>query len=184
MLFRSTHTVTINDDDQLTVSFVADTNVNEADTNHNVGVTVTFTGSIERNVVLPISLAAGSTATVTDDYTRPATLTIPQATTSGSTVNYVVAVKQDTVIEGAETVNLTFGTLPGTAQAGADTAHTVTINDDDQLTVSFVADTNVNEADTNHNVGVTVTFTGLTLATDVVLPISLAAGSTATVTDD
>ena len=66
-----------------------------------------------------------------------------------ATKTFTIPVTQDTLVEGAETVNLSLGTVTGTAALGTQTTHTATITDDEAAgTVAFTAATSA-EDETN-----------------------------------
>ena len=123
---------TIVDNDALpVVSFSA---VSQAMTEGNTGATTNVTATISLTPVsgrdVTVTLTPTGTATLAADYTfADPTVTIPAGQTSATAT---VTVDGDVTDEPNETVVLTM-TVPGVPHAtlGANTAHTITINDDD-----------------------------------------------------
>ncbi len=134
---QATHTATITDDEAAgTVAFTAATSASTDEASGTPGLTVTLTlaaGTLASPVTVVVSDATGGTATSGTDYTAIAgtTLTFPAGSANSATQTFTIPVTQDTLVEGAETVNLSLGTVTGTAALGTQTTHIATITDDD-----------------------------------------------------
>jgi len=188
----SSHTVTIDDDDVTSVAFAAATSAtaNEAAGNHAVTVNLTVPGggTTTADITVDVTDAGTGTATSGADYTAlgTVTLTFPAGSASTSlTVN--VAVLGDSLVEGAETVDLRLGNLTGEATLGAQSTHAATITDDDTATVAFSSATSAtgNEEETDHVAAVTLTVPGGgTLIDPIVVNVDVVAGGTATAAAD
>ena len=173
-------TVSINDDDvpAVEVSFehssydVAESDdASTVDKRENeVTVKVTLSADPERTVTIPLSTANQGGASDSDYSGVPANVTFNSGETEKS---FTFTATQDSVDDDGESVDLTFGTLPGGVSAGLVPKTVVSITDDDvpSVTVSFGSATYpVDEGDT-----VTVT---VTLSEDpersVTIPLSTA----------
>ena len=126
-----TGTGTIIDDDNpaVTVSYRPTTDtVVEGET---VMVTVVLSADPEREVVIPITVETGSTATTADYSGVPTSVTFASGET---TKTFTVMATEDTADEPNETVNLGFGTLPTGVSEGSAPDAVVTITDDGEPT--------------------------------------------------
>ncbi|MCM2280926.1 MAG: hypothetical protein NDI61_03670, partial [Bdellovibrionaceae bacterium] len=121
-------TGTINDDDAApTVSFALAAQSTGVETG-TFTVQVNLSSVSGREVIVPLTVAAGSTATNVTDYTLSgATITITAGQTSGEVT---LAVAVDALDEVTETVVLNLGT-PTFATVSGITTHTLSIDDDD-----------------------------------------------------
>ncbi len=136
-----TYTLTIEDDDGTGASFDAEkSSVGEGESSiHNVRVNLipAPTESIDINY----SVSAGP-ARVDDDYTivgltgNSGSVTAPA---NASSVDIPVQVKEDTLNEGDETVELTLRSSADYSVVGATRRHTLTILDNDRPRASFVS---------------------------------------------
>ena len=149
----------------------------------SVNVEVSLSEARSSEVMIPITVAASSTA-LPADYNVPATVTIPANATTGT---LTVRAEENTddvpgpVNMEARTLVLEFGTLTGGIEAGPPATATTTVNiadnDDPAVTVSFgAADYSGTEGGTV-DVEVTLTLPSTTPATttperDVVIPIA------------
>ena len=119
------------DDDEVAVEFgAADYTVTEGST---VTVTVTLSDDPGRQVVVPVEARnlGGASA---GDYTLSATmLTFDSADTSKT---FVFTATDDTDDDGGESVELSFGTLPGGVVEGSTNESTVTIVDGPGIVLS------------------------------------------------
>src|SRR5207253_1761042 len=106
-------------------------------------------------VVSASATQTGGTATSGSDYTAFGTQTATfnggasdGTVTTGATVNSTLAVTQDRLLEGNETVLLTLASLSagGTATSLGNTANTTTITDDESATLSIGTSDTVTEA--------------------------------------
>lgn len=172
----TSHTVTINDDDDPpSVSFTqATASANEVAA--TVNLTVQLSGPSSFDVTMPFSVAGTSTANNPEDFTLPATssVMIPAGMTSAT---IPISVKADTLDEANETVIVDLGT-PTNATLGAVASETLTINDDDPApTVAF---TSMGSAPNENNANVTLTVQLSDISgQDVTIPYTIDAASTA-----
>ncbi len=183
----TTHTATINDDDNApTVTFTATSTIAEGT---GAGTTTgTLTATLSEvsgyDVTVPFTLGAGTaTAGGTDHNGAASSIVITKGNTSA---DYTFTITRDALNEANETVILimTTGSLVN-ATAGAITTHTLTISDDDgTVTVDFAATSSITEGT---GAGNTITLTA-TLNTvsglDVTVPFTINGSSTATATTD
>jgi len=146
------HQVTITDDEAaagVTVEFeLAASSVAEAAVNHTVNVRLVTAAGVTLapgvSVTAVVSDLGTGTATSGSDYTAflPTTVTFGPGSGDGALQPVTVGVLNDALLETAETVKLSLGSVTGPgATAGAQTAHDVTITDDDTaaLAVSSVS---------------------------------------------
>lgn len=129
------HTVTISDNDAITVQVAATDPVVNEDGTHYGAVTFTRTGSLAAALTANLSLT-GSTAIVGTDYTDPTDsgtkITFPAGVAS---VTRAVVAKQDSLHEADETIVVTV--IAGTGYAvGTPSVATLTIHDDDVVTIA------------------------------------------------
>ena len=121
--------LTIADNDVPIVSATFDAATAEVQEGTSTTVTVSF-GQVapEREVVLPIRATPGAGLGSSEYEGVPADVTIAaDATEAVFTVTFV----DDAVVEGNETLTLTFGTYPDRVRAGANTRLVLTVTDDD-----------------------------------------------------
>ncbi len=140
-------TGTINNDDSVDVSADTTANVDEGDDGTaELIFTVTLSAAADVPTLIDYSLSPGSattgTGTAEDDYVDASgTLTIPAGQISDE---IIIKVHSDTVVEGAETLNLLL-TAQDSSRANVTTASVVgTINNDDRPVLS-IDDTSVTE---------------------------------------
>jgi hypothetical protein len=165
----TTHTRTITDDDPLpSVQFMA--TASSTAESANATITVTLTPVSGRTVTVPYSVTGG-TANVADATVvgAPGNLTF----TAGQTTQTIsVMVMQDTLDEADETIVITLGT-PTNATLGTNTAHTLTITDDDNPPTFGAANSSVSEGDTGtKTVNVTATLSTAS-GRDVTVPYTV-----------
>jgi outer membrane protein OmpA-like peptidoglycan-associated protein len=132
----ASETITITDDDPPPVAVLATDAVSVGEGAGAVVVTVNLSSASGRDLTIPFTLTG--TAQPPSDYTPPTStaIFIAAGATSGSVV---LAINQDTVIEGPETIIVTLGATTN-ATLGATGQETITIIDDDGVpTVSFTA---------------------------------------------
>jgi hypothetical protein len=124
----STATLTIVDDDPSpTVAFTS-TGSAPNENNSNITLTVQLSDISGRDVTVPFSVDAASTASSPADYTITASpVTIPAGETS---TTIIIAMKEDTDVEPDETVIVNLGT-PTNATLGTPATYTLTIKNDD-----------------------------------------------------
>ncbi len=160
----ATAVLTITDDDDLpapgTLQFSTDT-YSISETGSDVTITVTRTGGADGLVEVDYATNDG-TATVDADYTAASgTITFADQDTTAKT--FTVAILDDTLIEGDETVNLTLSNPTGGATLGTPAAAVLTVTDDDDPpapgTLQFGTDT-YTVSETGSDVTITVTRTG------------------------
>ena len=94
----------------------------------SVEVTVRLSQAPEREVVLPIRAARGANLAADEHEAVPASVTFAADETLKS---FTVKFEDDAVVEGNETLTLTFGTYPAQVQAGANPQLVLTVTDDD-----------------------------------------------------
>ena len=145
---NETATVAIRDDDDpaVTVSFGASTYT--AAEGGTATVTVTLSADPERTVEVPITKTNQGGASAADYSGVPASVTFDAGDTSKT---FTFTAVQDTVDDDDESVDLAFGTLPSRVSAGttAETAISITDDDDPEVTVSFDSATYTREVDEN-----------------------------------
>ena len=131
----SVHTVTITDNDAVTVAFSAATQT-VAESAGTVTVTATRTGATSFDISVPYTVS-GTATNPADHNAAAGTLTIPAGVSSAS---FTFTVADDAVDEPNETVVVTMGAPSGgDVSAAAPAAQTITITDNDAVTVSFTA---------------------------------------------
>ena len=172
-LGNTSNTTTISDNESATLDIAATSSVAEAGGSQTVGVvtlTITGTGSGTFAIATGLSITAdvtqsGGTATSGTDYSTfgTQTVTFGAGTTTGATRNTALAVTEDVLLEGSETVGLTLGNLGGSAVAKSlgTTSNTTTISDNESATLAIAATSSATEAGGAQTVGVvTLTITG------------------------
>ncbi|MFT5126610.1 MAG: fimbrial isopeptide formation D2 family protein, partial [Rhodothermales bacterium] len=140
------HSVTITDDEnQAIVEFqFLTTSVGEATTTHFIGVILTFPGGIG-TLGTPVTVdivdlftGSGSSGTDFSALSVPEVLTWPAGTVSGTARFLPAGILDDLIFEGDETIDLLMQNLTGPAVFGINTAHEVTILENDvNATVQF-----------------------------------------------
>jgi len=162
---NTAHTYTINDNDPPTVAFSATTS-NGSEATTAVTIPVTLSAGYSQTVTVDYSVTGGTATGTETDYTLASgTLTYTAGVTSQ---NISITVNNDALDEINETIVVTLAN-PTVASLGANTAHTYTINDDDNPpTVAFSATTS----------------NGSEATTAVTIPVTLSAASGQTVTVD
>ena len=175
-------TLTITDNDTAPTSIALSlnpTSVTEGATTP-VAVTAAFPGSVSLATATDVTVSvAGNTATAGTDFTAVSdfTVTIPAGATSG-TANFSLAMTDDTLVEGNETV-----TVSGTAAASFGTLPTVTltITDDDAAPTTVIltlAPDRVQEDSGTTTIAVSVAYPGgVTLTTATEVTVSVAGGT-------
>ena len=176
-------TITLRDDDEKPTTL----GLSAAPVTEDAG-SVTVTATLDKpapqgGLEVTLSAAAASTATASDDYTVPASITIAQGDT---TATATLAITDDDLVEDAETVVLEATTTePGITATGT----TVTITDDDAAAAK-IAFGNAADSTTAYEVSVAENVAGGTLNVPVTvshLPgapttfnVEVVAGNTAT----
>ncbi|MDB5389136.1 MAG: conserved repeat domain protein [Planctomycetaceae bacterium] len=147
-----TATVSITDNDTATVSIAKITDGIEGTTPTNGKFRVTQTAASATDTVVNYTISGTAAPGAGNDYTTlSGTVTIPAGQT---TADINVAVLDDAIVEGTETVNLTLSSLGShdpkisLDAAPANQTATVNINDDDTATVSVVKIADGAETDT------------------------------------
>jgi hypothetical protein len=166
-----------------TIAFTAGTSsVTEGTATTPIAFTVTNPSpTVDATVSMAITGGTGSAADV-GSYTTQ-TITIPANTTS---YTYNLTITDDALVEGTETVAFTISSPAGgqgTAALGAQTTHTLTINDNDTPTsIAFTAGTStVSEGTSTTPINFTVTSPSPTVAATVSMAITGGTGSAADV---
>ena len=104
------------------------------ETGDTLVLTLNLDQTPSRDVVIPVTVQAASTATAASDYTLPDPSSVAfaaDATGTALTQSYTMTIIDDDYDEANETIILGFGTLPPNVSAGTQTTTTVTITDDD-----------------------------------------------------
>ena len=121
-------TIADNDVPIVSATFDAATAQVQEGTSRTVTVSLGQGQAPEREVVLPIRATPGAGLGSSEYEGVPASVTIAaDATEAEFTVTFV----DDAVVEGNETLTLTFGTYPDRVRAGANTRLVLTVTDDD-----------------------------------------------------
>jgi len=121
-------TATITDDDAApNLSFTAASQA-IAENTGNATVTIQLSAASAKAVSIPFSVSGTASGSGTDYTLTPASPLIFDAGTTSRTIS--IAVNNDTLIEGDETIVITIGT-PENATIGTIGTHTVTITDND-----------------------------------------------------
>ncbi len=170
------NTTTITDNESATLSIVTTSTVTEAGGVQAVGlVTLTITGTgagalaLGQGVVVSAEVTqTGGTATSGADYAVFGVQTamfdggVTDGTvTTGAVTSPALAVQEDPLLEGSETVLLTLTNASGPATSLGDTANTTTITDNESATLSMAATSTVAEEGGAQAVGmVTLAITG------------------------
>ncbi len=106
--------------------------VNEAD--GSVTVDVTLTNGNDTDTDVTVTVTAASTATDGDDFTvSPTTITFPGGT-ANATETVTITIIDDTAVESDEDIVLAISGNNG-AMTGANSTHTIVINDNDVISV-------------------------------------------------
>ena len=135
-------TVTITDDDVATVTLsTISNNITEAEGSSSSSTITATLDNVSFEAVI-VSLGYSGTAAVNADYTASAnSITIAAGQTTGTAT--LIAI-QDTVSEAAETIVIDItGVSGGSASENGAQQQTVTINDDDVVTVTLSTSTNI-----------------------------------------
>lgn len=115
----------------------ASASADEAAGNHAINVVLSVpAGSTPTPITGDVTDALSGSATLGTDYTAvgTVTLTFSAGAVDGAIQVFNLGVLADALVEGNETVNLQLGNVTGTgAVLGAQTTHTATITDDDQV---------------------------------------------------
>ena len=168
--------ITITDDDKPTVSLSA--SPNPVDEGSSVTVTAAISADPASDIVIPLTLTAGTAET--GDYDALPSITIPGAG-SITTGTGTITIPQESDASDWEdetfTVAIDESSLPSTVTAGVRKSMLITITDDDKPTVSLSA--SPNPVDEGSSVTVTVTISE-DPATDMVIPLTLTAGTAET----
>ncbi len=138
--------------------------VTAASVAENVGtitITVTRTGGSDGAVSVPVSVAAGGTATAGGvDYTFAGT-TLNWADGDAVDKTFDITINDDLLFEGNETLVLEFGAPTGGATIGTNTTETVTILDNETQPAITINDVSLSEGDAGTtNFQFTVTLSG------------------------
>lgn len=147
-------TLTITDDDSATVSFAAaSSNVPENGT-HTVDVVLALPAGVTLANAVTVDVAiTGGSATEGSDFTLGATQVMFDAGSGAATQSISLAITEDFAPEGDETIVLALQNPRGASgqiSLGAPATHTVTIADDDGISIAFAADTTTVEIGDSH----------------------------------
>ena len=128
-------TVSIADDEALTISIHSGIDAVEDATDGTF--VLNLVGGVNSTDTVVELLITGGDADVGDDFTIPATATIPAG---DSSVTIDVLVLADTLVESTETVTVALGNQTSGIEVAVDsTAATISISDNDSATVSITA---------------------------------------------
>ncbi|MCY4052316.1 MAG: inverse autotransporter beta domain-containing protein, partial [Hyphomicrobiales bacterium] len=167
---RTTHTVTITDDDEGVIGFVetgsrVDSEPANGTSTHNVALAVSKLPASPFNLVINGAGGGGGArfgSNANDDANAAPTVTVSSATVSGTTLNIPVTIRADSDSEIDETIVLTIppngNGLPASGfSLGANTQHTITIPANDN-TIGFASssDDSLDESDTAATATVTI----------------------------
>ena len=172
---RPTVTVTIESEDTATLTVDMAT-VSGAETAGPFTIQALLSSPVEQATTISLEETAGSTATVTDDFMFPASVTFAANSMSADIeVTYV----DDNVVEDDEMFGITFSTpLPADITSGAQSTVNFTITSADTATVAFVRDT-VNRPEVAGTFDVRVILSN-PLGQATTFPLEETVGSTAT----
>ncbi len=171
---NTTHTYTITENDNAAVT-IADASLNEAD--GTVTMTATLDNVVQGGFDVTITSADGTASQTDGDYTAVSE-TLTFAGTAGETQTFTVTVADDAILEANETITLSQGSLSTSAAVDITDGATVTINNDDNATVT-IADASGNEDDGD----ITVTLT-LDSQVDGGLTVDVSTADGTATTDD
>ena len=139
----STTTITIRDDDfpDATVAFGA-ASYDATEGGDDAMVTVTLTapaapGSLEREVVIPITTTRAGGASAADYSGVPSSLTFAANSVGATNQVITVTATNDAAMDANESLTLGFGTLPKDVAAGSQGSTSVALRDDDSDLVSL-----------------------------------------------
>ena len=138
-----TGTVTITDNDSPATITISDVTVNEAA--GTATVTATIDKQVQGGVIANVLLSAGS-ADLTDDFTVNTTSISFPGAMAGESVDIVVNIENDVVVEDTEEFTVGLGTVSGAGTIVATDTGTVTITDNDSPATITIGDVMVNEA--------------------------------------
>ncbi|MBD1939810.1 Calx-beta domain-containing protein [Microcoleus sp. FACHB-68] len=177
---QNTATLTIVDDDKPGVlEFTAPTFTINEDGTTSAAITVKRTLGSAGEVTATVTLADGTAIGGVDYTNTPITVRFFDGQTAEQTVT--IAITQDVLVEGNETLTATLGTPTGGATIGTQATAAVNIADDDVPTVSIVATGDATAAEQGQTTGgFTITNSG---ATAVVVNYTVA-GTAATDNSD
>mgnify|MGYP002527953807 CR=1 FL=1 len=165
------HTITIDDNDTATVEFVmATSNPGEDAGAHVVMVRLSIPGGGVLQDAATFSVSAVDVDTMASDYTlNTAIVTFAMGSGNGDLKSVTITPLADALIEGDEDVTLNVAVTGGAATLGAQSSHTVTIQDADSASLAIVATKSVTEAGAGQTIEVTLTTSGATLAPGISL---------------
>ncbi len=149
LVTKQNGSVKIADDDTFQIVFSSDVSMVEPGTDTNVPLTATIVFSdpnaeLTKNV--NVSLNVSGDAESTDYKLSPGALLFTTAAKSGDTQGAVVTVNHDNLVENDEQVIITAGIGGGVAAQGSSPApFTLTIENDDQTSLSITSPTSVSE---------------------------------------
>lgn len=183
---HKTDTVTIAENDKPTVTLVATDPTMTEPTTDKATLTFTRNGPTVDALDVTYSVDDASTATSGDDYdTLTGTATIPAGKTS---ITVTITPKDDTDVEGSETVIVNLGTSSTYLRDADKKIGTVTLKDNDKPTISLTAtdasalENNNDDDDTTDNKAI-FTFARDGATTDAIDVLYTIAGTAKTGTD-
>ena len=171
--------ITIVEDDSATLAISGPSgNVDEGE---DAEFTVTLSAEVRSDVRVDWSASGASPG---DDYSPSSGIvTFPSRSAAGSTQTITIAVADDTLYEGAETITVTLGRARGyladhVSSAQGKGSATATIAPSEPLTVTLSGPATVSEGDSASYV-VSLSPVGITLGADLTVEYAVAAGSAA-----
>ncbi|MCR4317632.1 MAG: hypothetical protein NUW37_14930 [Planctomycetes bacterium] len=186
---KTTHVVTIADDDLATISFESSSSTTTGDSAGNFPVTLVLgvAQGTAPEVTVKVVSASGTAISGTDFTAVDATVTFAAGSANGATQTVNLPLLSDTLIEESETMTLTVSTPTGFSMLGSTTSHTVTIVDSQvPATIAFASASSAttSEAAGNHAVTVTLSTTGsATLSSEVTCSVASSSGTATSETD-
>mgnify|MGYP000574665042 CR=1 FL=1 len=149
----SVHTYTINDDDNPPVVDFNDTTSSGAESVSSAGLTVDLSAASSQDVTVDYAVTGTATGSGTDYTLANGTLTISAGATTGTIT--IAGIIDDSIDEPNETVIVTLSN-PSNATLGSDSAHTYTINDDENTPTIDFNTTSSSGAESVSSAGLTV----------------------------
>ena len=177
------HTVTILDDENDgTVDFqLIASSINENNVLHFIGMILSLDGGVTlgNEVTVEVSDLLSGTATAGTDFTAVGTQTLsfPVGSTSGTGLFLQIPILDDTIGEPDETIDLALTAVSGPAALGPQTAHEVTILDNDGIATFQLSSSNITETNTVHTVIVELVASAALVADGYIEVTDLGTGS-------
>ena len=149
----SVHTYTINDDDNPPVVDFNATSSSDAESVSSANLAVDLSAASSQDVTVDYAVTGTATGSGTDYTLANGTLTISAGATTGTIT--IAGIIDDSIDEPNETVIVTLSN-PSNATLGSDSAHTYTINDDENTPTIDFNTTSSSGAESVSSAGLTV----------------------------